>query len=128
MCLSCLFSALEAVDPDKVYVLGGLVDESIQKVSNINFTMNPFPQDCFHLTSSVPPSAPQLHQSGRGRSVTLRIEHQSDLFPSNVYFYGRLTYMIIFEFYYFVSNRDTDPKVRRPTGDSPELPDQRLRA
>lgn len=27
-----LFSALESVDADKVYVLGGLVDESIQKV------------------------------------------------------------------------------------------------
>lgn len=28
----CFIPALETVDADKVYVLGGLVDESIQKV------------------------------------------------------------------------------------------------
>lgn len=29
------FSVLETVDADKVYILGGLVDESIQKVSQV---------------------------------------------------------------------------------------------
>lgn len=33
--LSSFISALETVDADKVYVLGGLVDESIQKVLHI---------------------------------------------------------------------------------------------
>lgn len=34
MCLTYLFpvSALEEVNGDKVYILGGLVDESVQKV------------------------------------------------------------------------------------------------
>lgn len=35
---SSFCSVLQTVDADKVYILGGLVDESIQKVLKYNFT------------------------------------------------------------------------------------------
>lgn len=42
----CSVPVLEDIDPDKVYVLGGLVDESIHKVRGACLTLTPRLQQC----------------------------------------------------------------------------------